>query len=93
MEKFKQISFVVLAAIIVTAIALLYGYFPDKPTIKTVVAKEAPMESRYNWYDDRFRAQTVHYLIAEDGTILSVDVGTYAITKVGDKVQACWGAK
>ena len=47
----------------------------------------------FDWMDKqslRSRAETVYYLIAEDGTVAEVKLPIYAKTKIGDEVSADW---
>jgi hypothetical protein len=61
-----------------------------------VYAKKESTETRYkhvfSWYKGDFVLQpevrTVYYLLFTDGTHARVDMDTWAITEVGDKVQA-----
>ena len=61
--------------------------------VKTVVAKESPVESQINWVSTLTRdgihtqSVTVYYVIFDDGTKVRYPVEKWAVLKVGDKVE------
>ena len=66
------------------------------PVTKVISSKEAPIENRFSAGDFFFgsgsisKSQTVYYFFAEDGTMVEVDLRTYASKKVGDNYSANW---
>ena len=59
-----------------------------EPVAKRIIAKEAPVEQRMGFdlfADETFRQKsvTVHYLVAEDGTVAEVGLSDYATTEIG----------
>ena len=76
---------------------LCCGCEKPKPRVKvqkTIVEKLASTEQRlgYDFFDRknhfRSRAETVYYLIADDGTMIEVDLKMYAKAKVGQSFQS-----
>ena len=81
----------------VALICLCCGCETRSPRVKiakVISEKLASTEQRlgYDFFDSknhfRSRAETVYYLIAEDGTMIEVDLKEYAKTKVGQSVQS-----
>ncbi len=66
---------------------------------KKIIAKEAPVEQRMgcDFFADeplRQKSVTIHYLIAEDGSVVEVGVSEYAIAQVGSNYTAsAWRQK
>lgn len=86
-----------LVVILLASMFLACGCDELKPRVKVgkvISEKLASTEQRlgYDPFDSnnhfRSRAETVYYLIAEDGTMIEVDLKEYAKTKVGQSVQS-----
>jgi hypothetical protein len=100
MSAYRSESIVGTAAIIaiVLVVAGLCLYTPEPKQrwsyTKTVIAKEAPIESELNVWATATRngihtqSVTVHYLIYDDGSKEKVSVEQWAITKIGDTKEA-----
>lgn len=91
----KTISLALVASLALLAVSCDPASSPTPPPAKKVVEKIAPTEQRmsFDWMDKqslRSRAETVYYLIAEDGTVAEVKLPIYAKTKIGDEVSADW---
>ncbi len=78
-------------------ICFVCGCDERKPRVKVanvISEKLASTEQRlgYDFFDSknsfRSRAETVYYLIADDGTMIEVDLKQYAKTKVGQSVES-----
>jgi hypothetical protein len=86
-----------IVALPLVLICFACGCVEKKPRVKVgkvISEKLASTEQRlgYDFFDSknhfRSRAETVYYLIAEDGTMIEVDLKEYAKTKVGQSVQS-----
>jgi hypothetical protein len=60
-----------------------------------VIDKQAPIENRISPLDVLLgssitKSMTVYYIIAEDGTICEVDMGTYSKAKISDYLLCNW---
>lgn len=63
-------------------------YEPPPPVSKKIVAKECPVEQRmgFDVFADqplRQKTVTIHYLVAEDGSVAEVGISDYATTQIG----------
>lgn len=86
-----------IVALPLALLCLACGCEPRKPRVKVgkvISEKLASTEQRlgYDMFDSknsfRSRAETVYYLIADDGTMIEVDLKKYAKTKVGQSIES-----
>jgi hypothetical protein len=75
------------------------SYVPPSPVSKKIIAKEAPVEQRMgiDLFADRPLRQksvTIHYLVAEDGSVVEVGLSDYAATEIGSNYSStAWARK
>lgn len=67
---------------------------------KKIVAKENPIENRVSGVEILFgsgsitKSETIYYLIADDGTSVQTDMGTWTKFKIGDSLtSSAWRRK
>lgn len=56
----------------------------DERITKEIVGKKESLGSYYNLFTDKQVLETKYYLIARDGTYITVDVGQYMTAQPGD---------
>lgn len=86
---------VVLAVCIISAGIFVGVHRSTQPEVtKVIKAKLAPLEPGVSTLDLEVHIQTVHYLVAEDGTVVKVGVGVYGATEIGSEFTSSdWETK